>query len=176
MYQSFCYPVTEGEFGNPLASSFLRPITQHLDDICKSYPSLSVWLQTARVTFLDRSVTITVPAGQTVSQAFNIAGGFDCLVFERTATAVRSTAPVIATAFSKLPSEQAGGFVQIQLSRKDGPVDTEQCPIGSAFGFGWFPNYRAPEFWSGAEVREAMLVNNSISDVKVTLTFTIVLL
>jgi hypothetical protein len=176
MYQDFCYPVTEGEFGNPLASSFLRPITQHLDDICKKYPSLSAWLQTARVTFLDRSVTITVPAGQTVSQAFNIAGGFDCIIFQRTASVVDSNPPAIGSAFNNAITEQDGGFVQIQISRKDGPVDTEQCPVGSVFGFGWLPNVRAPEFWSGSEIRELMLANNCVSDVDVTLTFTIVLL
>lgn len=176
MYQNFCYPITEGEFGNPLASSFLLPVTQHIEEIAKKHPSLSAWLQNSRVTFLDRAITVDVPAGQTVSRAFNIAGGFDCLVFQRTATAVRAEAPTAGSAFGALPSEQGGGYVDIQLSRKDGPVDTEQCPIGSVFGFGWLPNRRAPEFWSGTEVREILLANSSVDDVRVTLTFTIVLL
>ena len=175
MYPNYCYPITEGEFGNPLASSYLRPITQHLDELCQKYPTFSAWLRNDRVTFLDRSITFEVPAGQTVVQAFNVGGGFDALVFSRNASAVRTAPPAGGFAFDDLPSEQAG-YVELQIARKSGPIDTEQCPIGNTMGFGWLPNPRPPEFWAGADIREFLLVNNTVNDVKVVVTFTLVLL
>ena len=176
MYQNFCYPITEGEFGNPLASSYLRPITQHIDALCKQYPTLSSWLMTDRVTFLDRSIAFNVPAGQTVVQAFNVSGGYDCLIFQRTASVVQTEPLPAGVALYQLPSEQASR-VSIQISRKDGEVETEQSPVQSNWGFGFLPAYRpTPEFWSGAAIREFTLTNNTIYDMTVTITFTLVLL
>lgn len=176
MYPNFCYPILEGEFGNPLASSYLRPITQHIDELCKSYPTLSAWLLTDRVTFLDRSITFNVPAGTQVVQSFNVSGGYDCLIFQRTASVVKSTPPGALVNFDQLPNEDAS-YIKLQIARKDGLVDTEQCPVQNNLGFGFFPAYRpTPEFWSGKDVREFTLINDTVSDVTVTITFTLVLL
>lgn len=176
MYPNYCYPILEGEFGNPLASSYLRPTTQHLEEICKQYPTFSAWLNSNRVTFLDRSVTFNVPAGQQVIQAFNISGGFDCLIFQKTATVVKATPPAAGAAFDRVPGEQAS-YVELQIARKDGLVDTELCAVQNNMGLGLLPAYRpSPEFWGGGEIREFTLVNNSVRDVKVVITFTLVLL
>lgn len=176
MYPNFCYPILEGEFGNPLASSYLRPTTQHIEELSKKYPTLSAWLLTDRVTFLDRAITFSVPAGQTVVQSFNVSGGYDCLIFQKTASVTQTEPPGAGVAFQQLPSEQASR-VTLQIARKDGPVDTEQAPVQNNLGFGFFPAYRpTPEFWSGKDVREFTLTNNTIYDMTVTITFTLVLL
>ena len=176
MYPNFCYPILEGEFGNPLASSYLRPTTQHIAELTKAYPTLSAWLQSSRVTFLDRAVTFVVPAGQQVIQAFNISGGYDCLIFQKTATVVKQEAPIAGAAFNQLPNEQAS-YVELQIARKDGLVDTEQVSVQNNMGFGFLPASRpSPEFWGGSEIREFTLVNNTVRDVKVVITFTLVLL
>ena len=128
------------------------------------------------MTFLDRAITFSVPAGQNVVQSFNISGGYDCLIFQRTATVAKTTPPAAGVAFDALPNEDAS-YVTIQIARKDGPVDTEQAPVQNILGFGFLPALRpTPEFWSGSEIREFTLTNNGVSDVTVTITFTLVML
>jgi hypothetical protein len=177
VYPNFNYGTTVGRWDNPLASTFAQPIAQHLDELAQLYPVVSSWLRTGRVTYLDRSITFNVPAGQTVIQAFNVSGGFDCLVFDRKAAVTLTTPPDAGLPFTVLPNTTES-FVQLIIARKDTAVDTEQSPVIANLGFGWAPNSRPqiPEFWSGAQVREFTLINNGQSDVTVVLTFTLVLL
>jgi hypothetical protein len=178
MYPNMNYGIHVGKWVNPLASTFAQPIAEHLEDLAKQYPSVSHWLSTGRCTYLDRSITFLVPAGQTVIQAFNVSAGYDCLVFNRKATVINTTAPAGATPVYKvLPNAQAG-YVELVIARKDAAVDTEQAPTNNNFGWGFAPNRRPqiPEYWSGSDVREFTLINNGQDDVKVVLTLALVLL
>ena len=177
MYPAQNYGIHVGKWVNPLASTFAQPVAEHIDSLAKQYPAVSDWVKAGRVTYLDRSITFAVPAGATVIQAFNVSGGYDCLVFSRQATVVRAAAPIAGAAFTVAPNEQAS-FVELSISRKDAAVDTEQAPVVSNLGFGFRPNTRPqlPEYWSGADIREFSLVNNGPFDVKVVITFTLVLL
>lgn len=180
MYPNQNYGTHVGGWDNPLASTYAQPIAQHLEELSKKYPAVSSWVKSGRVTYLDRSITFTVPAGATVIQAFNVTGGYDALVFDRKATVVQASAPsggAGAPVYNVLANEDAG-FVEIQVSRKDAAVDVEQQSVNNCFGFGWEPydHPQIPEFWSGADIREFTLINNTQNDVKVVLTLTIVLL
>jgi hypothetical protein len=178
MYPNMNYGIHAGKWVNPLASTYVQPIAQHLEELSQKYPSVSSWLRSGRCTYLDRSITFLVPAGQTVIQAFNVSAGYDCLVFQRKATVVNTSAPTGATpTYTVVPNAQSG-YVEIVVARKDAAVDTEQASVSNNFGFGWAPNRRpqVPEYWSGSDVREFTLVNNGQDDVKVVLTLTLVLL
>jgi hypothetical protein len=176
MQSDFNYPIHVGEWGNPLDSSYVLPIVKHLTDIAAKYPVASVWVKSGAVGFLDRTVSFVVPAGQTLIQASNLTGGFNALILDRRASVVVSTAPGAGGAFNVLPSREAS-YVTFKLTRKDGEIDTEQAPMQNNVGFGWEPDTRpAPEFWSGADVREITLSNNTANDVTVFLTFTMILL
>lgn len=180
MYPTTNYGIHAGHWGNPLASTYSQPIVEHLEELTKLYPTVSAWLKTGRVSYLDRSITFTVPAGQTVIQAFNVSAGYNCLVFDRKATVVSTTAPVggiLPPAYTVVANEQ-GSYVELIIARKDAAVDTEQAPVSNNLGFGWRPNNRpqVPEYWSGSDIREFTLINNGQNDVKVVLTYTLALL
>lgn len=180
MYPTMNYGIHVGRWGNPLASTFAQPIAEHLEDLAKLYPSVSSWVKGGRVTYLDRSISFTVPAGSTIIQAFNVSAGYDCLVFDRKAAVLNTTAPVAGVGspvYTVLPNERSG-FTELVIARKDAAVDTEQSPVNNNLGFGWRPNNRPqiPEYWSGADIREFTLINNGQDDVKVVITFTLVLL
>lgn len=177
MYPTMNYGIHVGRWGNPLASTFAQPIVAHLEDLATRYPSVSAWLKTGRTTYLDRSITFTVPAGATVIQAFNVSAGYDCLVFDRKVSAIELNPPQGREPFPVLPNQQ-GSYVELVIARKDAAVDTEQAPINNNLGFGWRPNNRpqVPEYWSGVDIREFTLVNNGKNAVKVVITFTLVLL
>lgn len=173
MYPDFNYATHVGGWNNPLASTYAQPIAQHLEDLAKQYPVVSSWIRTGRVSYFDRSITFIVPAGQTIIQAFNVSGGFDCLVFDRKASVtLNNNAPA-----NILPNEEFS-YCTMTIARQAGSVDTEQAPVANNMGFGWDPNDRPqiPEFWSGGDVREFTFTNNLAQDLKVVVTFTLVLL
>lgn len=181
MYPDWQYPAHAGGFKNPLASTYLTPTVGHIEELSKKVPNLGAWLRTARVTFLDRSVTFAVPAGSNVVQTFNITGGYDALVFSRSATVVDAIAPISggegAPPIYAVLWNTLDQYVEIQVERQGGSVDTEQAPSINNFGLGLDPNKRpSPEWWSGKDLREFTITNNSGRDVKVTITFTLVLL
>jgi hypothetical protein len=124
-------------------------------------------------------VTFAVPAGSNVVQTFNITGGYDALVFSRSATVVDAIAPVggpAPPAYTVLWND-LDQYVEIQVERQGGSVDTEQAPSINNFGLGLDPNKRpSPEWWSGKDLREFTITNNSSRNVTVTITFTLVLL
>lgn len=176
MQSDFNYPIHVGEWGNPLDSSYVLPIVKHLTNLAEKYPVASAWVRSGAIGFLDRTVSFVVPAGQQVIQAANLTGGFDALVLDRKASVVVTSAPGAGTAFNVLPSREAS-YVTFKLTRKDSMIDTEQAPIQDNLGFGWEPNVRpAPEFWSGSDIREITLCNNTANDVTVFLTFTMIML
>lgn len=179
MYPDWQFPTHAGGYGNPLASTYLTPTVANLDELCEKLPTLGAWLRTSRVTFLDRSITFSVPAGANVVQTFNLTGGFDALVFSRSATVVDAIAPVggpAPPAYTVLWND-LDQYVEIQVERQGGSVDTEQAPSINNFGLGLDPNKRpSPEWWSGKDLREFTITNNSSRNVTVTITFTLVLL
>lgn len=180
MYPTMNYGIHVGRWANPLASTFSQPIVEHLTELAKLYPTVSSWLKDGRTTYLDRSITFTVPAGSTVIQAFNVSAGYDCLVFSRQAAVVNTTPPSAGAGpptYRVLANERSG-FVELVIARKDAAVDTEQAPVNNNLGFAWRKNTRpqVPEYWSGEDIREFTLINNGQDDVKVVLTYTLVLL
>ena len=179
MYPDWQYPTHVGGYGNPLAPTYLNPTVSHLEDLCQSVPRLGAWLQTARVTFLDRSISFSVPKSGTVTQTFNLTGGADALVFSRTISVIPAAAPspVGPPVYNVLPGSLAS-LVDVQVAKQTGSlIDTEQAPANNNFGLGYDPNKRAsPEYWPGSDLREFTLVNNSNVDVTVNITFTLVLL
>jgi hypothetical protein len=180
MYPDWQYPAHAGGFKNPLASTYLNPTVGHIEELSKKVPNLGAWLRTARVTFLDRSITFLVPKGSNVVQTFNLTGGYDALVFSRNVTVVSQTPPAgnveVRPVFAVIPN-QSNQYVEIQIEKQVGSADTEQAPAFNNFGYGFDPNKRpSPEWWSGADLREFTVTNNSNQDVKVVITFTLVLL
>lgn len=177
MYPDWQYPTHVGGYGNPLASTYLTPTVSNLEELCQKVPRLGAWLQVSRVTFLDRSVTIDVPAGGNVVRTFNLTGGFDALVFSRNITVTDAAAPVGAPPSYPVLPGTLSQYVEVQVERQGGSVDTEQAPIANNFGYGFDPNKRpSPEWWSGQDLREFTVTNNSCRNVKVSITFTLVLL
>lgn len=179
MYPDWQYPAHAGGFKNPLASTYLNPTVGHIEELSKKVPKLGAWLRSARVTFLDRSVSFIVPKGSNVVQTFNLTGGYDALVFTRNATVIDTTPPVAERApppFDIIP-DALSQYVEISIERQVGAMDTEQAPSANNFGYGFDPNKRpSPEWWPGTDLREFTITNNSSRDVKVVLTFTLVLL
>ena len=169
------YAIHQGKWVNPLASSYIKPVTQSIDELAKIYPVVSSWIRSDRVTLFDRSVTYSVAAGQTLIQAVNLTGGFDALVFDRKAAVVFTDGPLIST--NRVLPNQTASYVRMSISRQNAEVDMDEAPINSNMGFGWRPNTRpVPEFWRGADIREISINNDNGFAIRVTLTFTLALL
>lgn len=176
MLPDFNYPQTVGSFGNPLASCYLTPLTQHFDDLVRAYPSVSALVNAGVIKFFDRSISFTVLPGQTLIQATNLSSGYDALLFQRTASIAPAVLPIAGLGNQVLPNTRADN-VTVTIERQMGSIDTEQSPINVELGYGWDVNERpTPEFISGSDVRKITIVNNGADTVTVTLTFTMLLL
>jgi hypothetical protein len=136
------------------------------------------WFEAGRVA--TRDVTVQFASVGATSQAIdpgvNLGGSRNVIVFARSASVAVAAAPAVNAPPFFLPNSLLD-YVDVQIQRQSGWIDTETAPISNVFGFGWAPHVSpVPECWLGNELRTITVFNRSLETITVNLTFHLALL
>ena len=157
-------------FGDPQANPYAA-------DIAKWFDGGRVAIRDFTVQFasIAPAVSTTVPTIAT-DPAINMGGGRNVIIFGRSASCVLAAAPAAAAVPNVLPNALQA-YVDIEIQRQSGFIDTQRAPLNNVFGYGWAPHVMpVPECWLGNELRSISIFNRSADTIKVDLTYHIALL